>query len=230
MHSEISRFVRWAIPGIASVIPILAAVWVTESPYPVDSLNSVGEGLATVLGGLVVSGGLGYLFACIYMAVAWNVGLAPDYRPLLADVAGSIKAIGTDGSVVAIGAIRTRREAWTVVVSFLSAHGDDSLRAALDLSDRWADFVASAGATLIGTVIGFLAFAGYACCCHGDRLHGSLMWLIIPVWLLLIGALWRSLHLAKMTLVRHTGSLFVQTLHKVVDRNIQLGWAPKTPD
>lgn len=78
---EFENYIRYAMPGIASIIPLFLAFLISDYDATRETIittRSIGPALALVLG----SGGLGFLYSGIYFAVYWIL-MPIDHRALL---------------------------------------------------------------------------------------------------------------------------------------------------
>lgn len=151
---EGQRFLRYAVPGIAAVI-IFALALVLRHPRLICWLAAVDQGqtIAWVLGGLVASGGLGFLLSQIYFGLpSWFN--TPDHRH---GAAGRrwprpkrccLRPICPEENRTRLSAQRYAR------FSFQSRTGkDETLKVVREGVSRSAQRMASLGATITGLVI-----------------------------------------------------------------------------
>jgi hypothetical protein len=201
-------------------VAVLLASPVAELPSLSDSAAGA---VATIVGGVVALGGLGSVLASVYFGLAWRLPIAVDYRPLLRDAAPLILLKDRSGSIVDISCIRTRRQAWTVVVSFLAHHLPAGREH--DLMERFSDTRAAIGTGIVGSLIALIGFLAYGWIQGG--LH-NVGWVAL-VWLAFIGCSCSAHRLAGQSLEWLAGAIFLRLARSDSTADtpleVRLGWS-----
>lgn len=204
---EVRRFARYTLPGLASVLLLLIALVFTDGRQLSPWLPSaeVKEGIALVLGGLLASGALGYLFSVIYFAtidIHWIARLfTVDHRQIFVDLANIIDLQDASGKPVSPTQM-TQREAWATATRFWFARSETSpvVKGFNPYNDRLVDVMHGVGVTAIGTIAAAIAWSVVHFHFLGNGLSGT-VWIAMLGWVVLILAMLRN-HRRIVTTVR----------------------------
>ena len=158
---EISRFVRYVVPGLSTAL-VFALMFVftdvsTMPKFPkADNLGGIGYAIAVLL----VSGVLGYILSNIYFAVAAIPGIASNHLPTIKALTDSshstapLKILGIDDNPVEIS---DERAAWEIVASYNRKieSGEKGSRY-MELIDRLVDVTHGNGAAIVGLIFSLI--------------------------------------------------------------------------
>lgn len=204
---EVRRFVRYTLPGLASALLLLIALTFTDGRELAPWLPSteVKESIALVLGGLLASGALGYLFSVIYFATIDIPCLAcrftVDHRKLFLDLSDIIDLRDAANKPVSPTEM-TQREAWATLTRFWFSKYETSpiIKGFNPYNDRLVDVMHGVGATAIGTIAAAIAWSVIHFRLLSNGLSGT-VWIAMLGWGVLILAMLRN-HRRIVTAVR----------------------------
>lgn len=191
--NEVTRFVRFTLPGLASVILLLIFLVLTGDLKMADILRAVGanKSVGVILGVFLGSGGLGFLQATVYFALYWfwpfDRLMAPDDRTFLEDFREMVEFVDSKGNRYS-PLDGSRHEAWTIVNIYFTSRIKEvpELRGIIPLTDRLVNVTHALGATFVGTSLSFIAWL----CIHFPLKEGDIVGSkdIVPIfgWLLLL--------------------------------------------
>ncbi|MCK4223831.1 MAG: hypothetical protein KAX39_01540 [candidate division Zixibacteria bacterium] len=190
---DVRRFLRFTLPGLASVILLLITLVLSGDLETADiiRLQGAGESLGLILGVFLGSGGLGFLLSTVYFALYWSWPLdrlmAPDNRPFLRDFEKMIEIVDSEGKRYRIEAL-SRHEAWIIVNHYVASRIENvsEFKGIQSITDRLVDFTHAVGATFVGAFLSFMAWL----CIHfplkGGDVFGSNEIILFFVWLFLL--------------------------------------------
>lgn len=175
---EVRRFLRYILPGMASLGQLLLAIHISDSSAIssfVTGLGAKADIINVVAAAFISSGAIGFVLASIYHAVYWKFPfLCRDHKFLVDELISDNKLELTDIHGKAIKEPKlSERDAWTIVTyySYAKIHTPHRSRPKAGLSkmtDRLTDFTHAHGTTFIGTLVGsvvwFFAFSDLPCC------------------------------------------------------------------
>jgi hypothetical protein len=223
--NEVRRFLRYTLPGLASVLMLLILLSITDcsSIYEWFSVKDTAQGLGLVLSIFLGSGALGYLFANVYFSLYWtwpfSSALAIDHRPLFSNLRGEIKVIDYSGNEYERFS-PSKRIAWTIVTQFWFYHIEKSeeIKGVDGYIDRLTDITHGLGATFIGLICAFAAWFFI----HSKSLHGAACWkspetIVVVSWLILMALLvlgYRRTQMALQSIVNSTMTAFIRQQFK----------------
>lgn len=189
---EVRRFLRFTLPGLASVILLLITLVLSGDLKTADilRLQGAGESLGLILGVFLGSGGLGFLLATVYFALYWSWPfdwlMAPDNRPFLRDFKKMIEIVDSEGEEYSVPL--SRHEAWTILNHYVASRIENvsEFKGLQPITDRLVDVTHAAGATFVGVFLSFIAWL----CIHfplkEEAVIGSNEIILFFVWLLLL--------------------------------------------
>jgi hypothetical protein len=191
--NEVRRFFRFTIPGITCVLELFIALSISDNKMIASMLDSTGAvaNIGLVFAIFLASGGLGYIFANIYFALYWwkpiRDRFAIDHCSLFRDLAEKIELVDTSGTRINPDDL-SKRDAWNILTQFWYSQIEDGqdIKGVDQITDRLANITHSLGATVIGSLLSFIAWVSihFSNPSRSFCIYGELA--IIIVWLLLI--------------------------------------------
>ena len=190
---EVRRFLRFTLPGMASLGQFFLAIYLTRS-QAIESLLQKLDSQADIIGAVVAvfitSGAIGYIFASAYHPLYWTIfsWFSIDHLTIVRKLIslGKLLVTDIDGNPIPEDKLK-KRDAWTILTYYWYANLEESkeLIGLNKITDRLADFTHAHGATFLGTAIGLLVwffwFSGFA--------DGPLTWrdcTVLIYWLILL--------------------------------------------
>ncbi len=156
--NDVKRFMRFVLPGLASVIMLLIALIISDSSklfcfFQSMNLNDIG----IILGLFLASGALGYIFACVYWGIyefGLNSCIAIDNRYIFSTLKDKLEIIETSGNKVKANKL-SKRDAWTIAALFWqnNINKSEEIKGSTPYVDRITDLTHGLGATVVGSVI-----------------------------------------------------------------------------
>jgi hypothetical protein len=164
---EVRRFLRFSIPGIVAIIELLISLAIADNSSfaelikSIDNYNSFG----LILGLLLGSGGLGYIFANIYLSLIWLPWLrnvfAIDHLRLFRDLEGKLNILDSHRKAISPEEL-SQRDAWTITSRYwysqLKGKENYEIKGINVLTDRLTDHAHALGATIIGAILAGLTW------------------------------------------------------------------------
>lgn len=184
--NDARRFMRFVLPGLASVIMLLIALFISDGSKMSFFFDSKSSNYVGVIFGLfLASGALGYIFSNIYWAIFW-IGpkkfFVNDNSFFLEKYKDKLKIVDKPNEL-------TKHEVWIIVTQFWYAQikKSDEIKGINPFIDRIIDIGHGLGSTLVGSFISlitwislhFFVIANPSKCSCGN-------FMIIFVWLILI--------------------------------------------
>ena len=167
---ETSRFLRFVLPSLVFVILLLISfiilrfqtvLFLFKNNQLTDKIS-----VSTALGGLIVLGGLGYMFAIIYFAVYWIFSRFGkhffNHLTTLNNLSEYIRVINPSGEEIKI---KDKAAAWFIINTYW--HRKTKISKAMagvdERLDRYySDITTSLGTTVVATILSLAAFV-YLC-------------------------------------------------------------------
>ncbi len=220
--AEVRRFLRYTLPGLASVILFIIALSLTDRYFvsrlffDKDSSQSASMVLTLFLG----SGALGYLFANIYFSLYWSWPfryLAIDHRSPFICLEDKIEILDSSGNKYQKEEL-TKRDAWTILTQFwhsrIKNNNNKELQGVNLITDRLTDVTHGLGATYIGSIVAFASWIAVhinlspdATWVGSKEISVSITWLIL-IFLLSVG--YRRVHSALQSIANSTVTSILQ--------------------
>ncbi len=190
---EVRRFLRFTLPGMASLGQFFLAVYFTRSAA-IELLLKKLDSQAGIIGGVVAvfitSGAIGYILASAYIPLYWTIFslVSIDHLTIVRKLISLDKLVVTDsdGNPIPEDKLK-KRDAWTILTYYWYANLEESkeLIGLNKITDRLADFTHAHGATFLGTALGLLVwffwFSGFA-----DGLLTCRDYIVLVYWLILL--------------------------------------------
>jgi hypothetical protein len=184
--NEAKRFMRYVLPGLAFVVELAIACWLSKViEVPKELPANVGPWLGLTLGVLFSSGALGYIFSTIYFTVTPLI----DYSNSLLTISRyceHILILKPDRKMLPPSETKelTRRDKMIVVNQiwhWLRGH-DKGMQAIEQYNERVSDTMHGVGATFVATLAALVVW-GYMVCAYPTSV--LLAWPIFAIWLAL---------------------------------------------
>lgn len=162
---EIRRFIRYTLPGIVCSIEFFIAIAISDAPLMKNIIDNLGSksNIALVLGGLLATGGLGYIFSSVYFTILLTNPFyklfSGDHKTVLTNSAELIEILDSTNKPVSPDSL-TRRESWEVLTQFWHSEKEksDELKGINPYIDRVVDITHGLGATSVGSIITFITW------------------------------------------------------------------------
>jgi len=228
---EASRFIRYVIPGLVSLLVIVLFLVILVPGVVFGMLSKLGEGgrpFAAILMVFLGSGALGYLHANVYFAgFCFFDCLVFDYRHIFRSQSPGLRAIDINGKPVTL---RSRREAWSIAARFWAYRLRGKEGMGIEPLDKFVGtlvhHVHSLGAAAVGTL-----FSPFYCLLILWSLHSApakqtSMWLsdyssssdcsrwiaVFILWTILQAVFWLARHSAKQAHEWITSSQIIEKI------------------
>jgi hypothetical protein len=154
---EARRFLRYVTPGLIYAILVGLLLWIILPDYTEAKIAALANNaqLGSVLGAILLTGGLGFLFSAVHHAAHWlSQDHASDHQRFLADMAfGGViefRDRRTGDAVVAPG---TAKDAWTALTAlwYQRVTTSERIRAATERSTALSDLTHSLGTARVSS-------------------------------------------------------------------------------
>lgn len=163
---EVRRFLRFTLPGMASLCQLLLAIYITRSETVLSILQEF-DSRTNLIGGIialfVTSGAIGYILASIYHPLYWTIfsWASINHLTVIKELISQKKLLITNfkGNLIAIDDLK-KRDAWTILTYYWYSNVEESneLKGLSNITDRLTDFTHAHGATFLGTALGLLVW------------------------------------------------------------------------
>lgn len=168
---DAQRFLRYIVPGLIFIIELLAYLLISGD-ICFNQLMEHSDTLGVAASGLLVSGGLGFIFGAIYYTIVWCEKISKwKYVLTGADLRNYLKIVESktwltlcfpDGKHVKVDNL-TKRAAWRVAVSYWDTRAETSktIKAAIQWMDRSSTIMNGLGTTCLasfGALVFFLIY------------------------------------------------------------------------
>jgi len=190
---EVRRFLRFTLPGMASLGQFLLAVYFTRSQTIValyQKLDSQADLIGAVVAIFISSGAIGYILASAYHPVYWTIfsWISIDHLTIVRKLIlrGELEVTDSDGILIPGNKLK-KRDAWTIITYYWHVNLEESKEfiGLNKLTDRLVDFTHAAGATFLGTTIGLLLWFFW----HSGFTNGIVScrdYMVLVYWLILL--------------------------------------------
>jgi hypothetical protein len=190
---EVRRFLRYTLPGMASLGQLFLAVYFTSSPtilLLLKKLDSQAGLISGVIAVFITSGAIGYILASAYHTAYWTIFsfFSIDHLTIVRKLIsrGELVVSDSNGDLIPEDKLE-KRDAWTILTYYWHSNLEESkeLIGLNKITDRLADFTHAHGASFLGAVLGLLVwffwFSGFAV-----GLWSCVDWMVLVYWLILL--------------------------------------------
>jgi len=176
MPDDAKRFFRYVLPGLACLTELLIVLFITGDPALKTLTSSDGGSkfIEILVGALVASGGLGFLFSAVYFTTYWVFG-----RWLAVDHAPSFREAGFQ-----LPADFCRREGWDLMSQIWHSQvKNPAIEGVTPVTARLSNTMHGLGTTATGSILVFTLWFckwGYDLCPFQLAL-GSAFWAFVVI-------------------------------------------------
>lgn len=218
--NEVGKFVRYSLPGIASIIQLGIAILLTErgAVTSFDAPDGISAVIGIVLATFVATGGYGYLLAMIYLGLSrlkFAHRLAyVDYSRMWKAVENLISVRNESGKEIRMTSI-SKTQSYPLAIQYWFSRIEQSKTIkGVDLRvQKIADLKQSIGTTLVGSIIALIVWIS----AHFTVFDGSLSIVLVLTavgWFGILSLLVRSFKITRDDVRILVESTIIQDLNE----------------